>query len=133
MPLNYMAMGFYNLCNTQNLSADNVNAVNEIRKAIQNNPTEYAGVDRIATLFIQDNPDCIFKAGAEGVGCFGGNGFGCSFKIDCGDEGSMFAFIASHIAELLGCKTERLKRFTDNNIYNCNNAVVGQRRFCIRT
>lgn len=40
MSLNHMAMGYYNLCNSQNLSAEKINTVNNIRKAILNNPTE---------------------------------------------------------------------------------------------
>jgi L-asparaginase II len=131
MPLTSMAKGYFNLCNSNHLPYEKREAVNLIRDAIQSNPTEFAGDYRIATLFLKDNPRCIFKAGAEGIGCFGGENIGCTFKIDCGDEAHLFAFVASKIAEALGYNINNLVSFSNEDILNYNDQVVGHRFFRI--
>jgi L-asparaginase II len=133
MPIKNMATGFARLLNPENSPQKFREPIKKIVKAIQENPVIYAGEDRIATAFVQDNPDNIFKAGSEGVGCFAVGKYGLTFKLECGESGEIFAFVTAHIAKLLGCKTDRLSRFLNLGIKANNGTITGQTKFMINS
>ncbi len=129
MPLVNMAIGFSNLINKENLPEEYNKPVEAIVSAIHKYPDIYAGDDRIATAFVRDNPDSIFKAGAEGVGCFGLKDVGIAFKLECGDDGKISHFVISNIAKKMGCKTTRLEKWWNPDIYSHSGTKVGEMRF----
>ncbi len=131
MDIENMAIGFSKIANPDTAEQEYQESIKMIKNAINEFPDVYAGTDRIATKFVKDNPDSIYKSGAQGVGCFAFDGKGVAFKLECGEEGSIFTFTVANIAKFLGANTESLGEFLENKNTNHLGQTVGVVEFNI--
>jgi len=126
MPIVNMAQGFARLSSPNDSPKELIEATWLVADAMRHFPVEYAGVDRVETALLQDNPDMVTKGGAEGVYCIGKSSKGLTFKLECGEGEDVFRFLAAHYALFMGGKADKLKAFLDKPIFSTIGIQVGQ-------
>lgn len=126
VPLANMAQGFARLSDPDSAPFDLQGPAKMVFKAITKNPELVAGIDRVDTIAMKDNPDFAVKSGAEGVNCISANKKGLAIKMESSEGHEPFYCVVANCVRLLGGKTVGLEIFNNLPIMSTNGVQSGQ-------
>ncbi len=126
VPLVNMAQGFARLSDPDSAPLDLQEPAKMVFKAMTKNPELVAGVDRVDTIAMKDNPDFAIKSGAEGVNCISANKKGLALKMESGEGHEPFYCVVTNCVRLLDGKIGELKMFDNQPLMSTNGVQSGQ-------
>ncbi len=131
LPIKNMAIGFRNIANPENLSAEDRQASQLIFSAMNNHPEMVSGTGGFCTELIKhSNGKLIGKVGAEGVYCIGvkGMNIAIALKIESGSMAVIPPVIMKVLKDLNVLNQndiKNLKKFVEIDNVNDRGTVVG--------
>jgi len=126
VPLVNMAQGFARFSNPESAPLDLQEPAKMVFKAMTKNQELVAGIDRVDTIAMKDNPDFAIKSGAEGVNCISANKKGLALKMESGEGHEPFYCVVANCVRLLGGKIGELEMFNNQPLMSTNGAQSGQ-------
>ena len=132
MPLYHMALGYYNLCNTEQLAGVRREAARSVLSALSANPVMVAGEGHFCTDLLRITKGRIIgKLGADGVYCTAERegGWALAVKIEDGNMGAIPAVIIRAFRQMNILSEEEhqsLRHFAVRDILNCRGEKVGE-------
>jgi len=132
MPLYHMAMGYYNLCNNEQLAGVRGQAALAVLDAMAENPAMIAGDGHFCTELIRATKGRIIgKLGADGVYCTAERegGWAMAIKIEDGNMAVIPAVVIRAFRQMNILSEEEhqsLRHFAVRDILNCRGEKVGE-------
>jgi len=132
MPLYNMALGYYNLCNSEQLAGARREAAGAVLDAMSAHPAMVAGEGRFCTELIRSTKGRVIgKLGADGVYCTAERegGWAMALKIEDGNVAAIPAVVIRAFRQLDILSEEEhqsLRHFAVRDIVNCRGEKVGE-------
>ena len=132
MPLYHMALGYYNLCNNDQLAGARGKAARAVLAAMSAHPSMVAGEGHFCSELIRTTKGRIIgKLGADGVYCVAERegGWSMAIKIEDGNVAVIPAVIIRAFRQMNILSEEEhqsLRHFAVRDILNCRGEKVGE-------
>ena len=132
MPLYHMALGYYNLCNSNQLADARGKAAKDVLAAMSEHPSMVSGDGQFCTELMRSTEGRVIgKLGADGIYCTAERegGWAMAIKIEDGNVAAIPAVVIRAFRQmniLAEGEHQSLRHFAVREILNCHGEKVGE-------